>query len=110
MQALRWLATCQMGQYRNGHDSYGADLEMVVDHLSDDFGLPRPNGIEMHISRDGQSWYATRQTITGHWFAIGAAGPPSDQWLYDGPTSPKNFPDDTEWEQWAPGDNAPNWT
>lgn len=110
MQALRWLATCQMGHYRNRGNRYYAGLEVIIDDLSDKYGLPRPNGVEMHISRDGQSWYAARQTITGHWFAIGAAGPPSDQWLYDGSTAPSGFPDEAEWEHWAPGDNAPNWT
>ena len=109
MEALRWLATCQMGHYRNRGNRYSVGLATIIDNLSEDHGLPRPNGIEMHISRDGQSWYATRETITGRWFAIGAAGPPSDQWLYDGSTAPSGFPDETEWEQWAPGDNACNW-
>ena len=109
MQALRWLATCQMGHYRNRDNRYSAGLEMIIDDLSDKYSLPAPNGIKMRISSDGQSWYGTRQTITGHWFAIGAAGPPSAQRLYDGPTAPGGFPDETEWEHWAPGDNAPNW-
>ncbi len=109
MEALRWLATCQMGHYRNRDNRYYAGLEMIIDDLSNKYSLPTPNGIKMCISSDGQSWYASRQTITGHWFAIGAAGPPSDQWLYDGPTAPSSIPDATEWEQWAPGDNAPNW-
>lgn len=109
MQALRWLATCQMGHYRNRDNRYSAGLEMIIDDLSDKYSLPAPNGIKMRISSDGQGWYGTRQTITGHWFALGAAGPPSDQWLYDGPTAPGGFPDETEWEHWAPGDNAPNW-
>lgn len=109
MQALRWLATCQMGHYRNRGNRYYAGLEIIIDDLSEKYGLPSPNGIDMRISSDGQSWYACRQTITGHWFAIGAAGPPSDQWLYDGPVAPSSFPHESEWEQWAPGDNAPNW-
>ena len=109
MQALRWLATCQMGHYRSRGNRYYVGLEKIIDNLSEKYGLPTPNGIEMHISSDGQSWYGTRETTTGHWFAIGAAGPPSDQWLYDGSTAPSGFPDETEWEQWAPGDNARNW-
>ena len=109
MQALRWLATCQMGHYRNRGNRYYPGLEETIDNLSEKYGLPTPNGIEMHISRDGQSWYATRETTTRHWFAIGAAGPPSDQWLYDGSEAPSSFPDETEWEQWVPGDNARNW-
>ena len=51
--------------------------------LGDDFtlhGLPRESGITLHVARDGQSWYARRRTVTGWCFAIGAAGPPPDQW------------------------------
>lgn len=109
MEALRWLANCQMGHYGNRGNRYYAGLKEIIDNLSKKYGLPTPNRIEMHISSDGQSWYATRETITGHWFAIGAAGPPSDQWLYDGSEAPSGFPDDTEWEQWVHGDNARNW-
>lgn len=39
---------------------------------------PTSKRIRTQVSGDGQRWYAERQTITGHWFAIGAAGPPSD--------------------------------
>ncbi len=92
MEALRWLATCQMGHYRSRGERYHADLMPVVESLSERYGLPTPNGIHLHVSRDGQSWYGERQTITGHWFAIGAAGPPSDQWLYDRPTRSSGYP------------------
>lgn len=109
MKALRWLHTCQMGHYRKHGRRYFEGLEVIVDSLSDKYGLPRPNYTEMHIASDGQSWYAARRTITGHWFAIGAADPPSDQWLYDGPEAPSGFPDDSEWDQWAPDLHAPNW-
>ena len=109
MEALRWLANCQMGHHRNRGNRYSVGLAAIIENLSEDHGLPSPNGIEMRISRNGQSWYATRETITGHWFAIGAAGPPSDQWLYDGSEAPSGFPNETVWEQWVPGDNARNW-
>lgn len=109
MEALRWLYTCHLGHYRREGDRYFAGLEAIVDSLSDTYGLPRPNNIEMHVSDDGQSWYAARQTITGHWFAIGAAGPPTDQWFYDGPTAPSGYPSETEWDQWVPDHNAANW-
>ena len=110
MEALRWLATCQMGHYRNRGERYQADLMPVVESLSERYGLPTPNGIHLHVSRDGQSWYAERQTITGHWFAIGAAGPPSDQWLYDRPTRSSGYPNESEWDQWTGDKHAINWT
>ena len=108
-KALQWLYTCHLGQYPREGNRYFAGLEVIIDDLSEQYGLPHPNNIEMHISDDGQSWYAARQTITGHWFAIGAAGPPTDQWFYDGPTAPTNFPDESEWDQWMPDSNSPNW-
>ncbi len=108
-QALRWLYTCHLGHYPKQGNRYFAGLEVIIDSLSDTYALPRPNNIEMHISEDGQSWYAARQTITGHWFAIGAAGPPTDQWFYDSPTPPSGFPNESEWDHWIEGSHSPNW-
>ena len=108
-EALQWLYTCQLGHYPKSGNRYFAGLEVIIDGLSEKYGLPHPNNIEMHISDDGQSWHAARQTITGRWFAIGAAGPPADQWFYDGPTAPTSFPDESEWDQWVPDSNSPNW-
>lgn len=107
--ALQWLYTCHLGHYPKQGNRYFAGLEAIIDSLSEKYDLPHPNNIEMHISDDGQSWYAARQTITGHWFAIGAAGPPTDQWFYDGPTAPTGFPDEFGWDQWVPDSNSPNW-
>ena len=107
--ALQWLYTCHLGHYAKEGNRYFAGLEAIIDDLSEKYGLPQPNNIRMCISDDGQSWYAVRQTITGHWFAIGAAGPPTDQWFYDGPTAPTSFPDESEWDQWVPDSNSPNW-
>ena len=81
MKALRSLYFCQLGHYPKQGNRYFAGLESVIDSLSERYDLPLSNNIEMHISDDGQSWYAARPTITGHWFAIGAAGPPTDQWF-----------------------------
>ena len=95
--ALRWLATCQMGWHRRG-DHYRCDILKI---LGDDFtheGLPRESGIKVHVAHDGKSWYAWRRTVTGWCFAIGAAGPPPDQWYYDGPEPPVGFPvEDCSW-------------
>ena len=108
-QALQWLYTCHLGHYPKQGNRYFAGLEAIIDGLSEKYDLPHPNNIEMHISVDGQSWYAARQTITGHWFAIGAAGPPTDQWFYDGLTAPTSFPNESGWDRWVPDSNSPNW-
>ena len=89
--ALRWLATCHMGHYRK-RNRYDRNLQRL---LNDDFttqGLTKPSGIVMKVSMDGQRWYAYRHTLSGWCFAIGAAGPPPDQWEYDGFKPPCGFP------------------
>ena len=97
IRALHWLATCQMGWHRN-RGRYRRDLLRV---LGDDFtrhGLPKESGITLHVAPNGQSWYAWRRTVTGWCFAIGAAGPPPDQWTYDGPGPPTGLPgEDSSW-------------
>ena len=104
---LRTLANWQFGHYRNNGDRYQTSL--AVEHLAERNGLPSPSGIRIHVDRDGQRWYAERRTITGHWFAIGAAGPPTDQWMYDGPQPPTDYPNEAEWDHWMGSNNAPNW-
>ena len=109
MEALQWLHTCQLGHFSRQGNRYSAGLEAVIAGLSEKYDLPHPINIEMHISDDGQRWYAARQTTTGHWFAIGAAGSPADQWFFDGPTPPASFPSESGWDQWAPDSDSPNW-
>ena len=111
MNALRWLATCQMGRYRNQGGRYQADL---LKRLNNDFtqqGLPPDSGISMKVAEDGQAWYAWRRTVTGWCFAIGVAGPAPDQWEYDGPDPPRGFPGkDRRWGQRAFSDEVNrNW-
>jgi hypothetical protein len=97
--ALRWLGTCQMGWYRNNDaDRYRPDLlNFVFDGVAGE-RLPDPHGVTMRVSADGQKWFAWRRTISGWVFAIGSAGPPPDQWEYDGPEPPTSFPgEDPAW-------------
>ena len=111
-EALRWLATCQMGHYRHPElQRYRNDkvFAAIIQITSEKHGLPAPHDIQLHVSADGQSWYAERETVTGHWFAIGAAGPPPDQWFYDGSTRPVGYPNENEWDQWGSGDHSMNW-
>ena len=92
-EALRFLATCQMGWYRSRGGRY--HRENLLNVLGDDFtrrGLPKDHGISVRVAKDGQAWYAWRRTVTGWCFAIGAAGPPPDRWEFDGPETPNGFP------------------
>ena len=113
MHALQLLYTYQLGQYPRQGNRYFAGLQAIIAGLSAKCALPHPNNIEIHISSDGQSWYAARQTIAGHWFAIGAAGPPAEQRFeqrfYDGPSAPTGFPNESGWDQWIPDTNSLNW-
>ena len=113
MSALDWLATCQMGWYRNDdqNEQYRADLLEILGTSFIGRGLPDDPDITLRISNDGQAWYAWRRTMTGWCFAIGAAGPPSDQWKYDGPEPPHGFPEPHgQWAHWTRSDDiAPNW-
>lgn len=107
--ALRFLSTCHMGHYRNRDHRYRPDLlPLVESHFQSD-GLPENHGVKMHVSARGQSWYATRKTPSEWWFAIGAAGPPPDEWLYDGPHPPRGFPAEPEWDRFAGDSASTNW-
>ena len=108
-KALRWLSTCQMGHYRNGGGRYRSDLLPTVESQFTRDGLPEKHGVELHVSSDGQQWYATRRTVTGWWFAIGAAGPAPDEWMYDGPCPPRGFPAEPEWDRFGWGPASVNW-
>ncbi|MYE67460.1 MAG: hypothetical protein F4236_04665 [Acidimicrobiia bacterium] len=97
MDALRWLATCQMGWHRKG-GRYRRDMLKILGHDFTRQGLPGESGVSLHVARGDQSWYTWRRTVTGWCFAIGAAGPPPDQWRYDGPEPPGDFPgEDDSW-------------
>ena len=89
--ALLWFWTCMMGWYKR-ENRYRDDLLDIVDDSLDRYDLPEPTGIELRVSEDGQAWFAWRRTVTGWCFAIGAAGPPPDEWTYDGPVPPDGFP------------------
>lgn len=92
IDALEWLHTCQMGWYRNRTKGrYPADL-LKIFQPGFTRGLPDEHGIEMRVRRDGKAWYAWRRTVTGWVFGIGAAGPPPNQWFWDGPEPPPGFP------------------
>jgi hypothetical protein len=91
-KALRWLASCHMGwcQRDDRPNAYRRDLYDVLKSVGD-FDFPPDSQVVRHVRKDGKAWYAYRMTPSGH-FAIGASGPPPDQWLYDGTTPPPGDP------------------
>jgi hypothetical protein len=93
-----------MGWY-DRKDRYKTDL---LDILTFD-ALPEDHGIMMRISDDGQRWFGWRRMVSGWCFAIGAAGAPPDQWVYDGADPPADFPG--VGEEWGDsfGIEAKNW-
>ena len=91
IQALHWLATCHTGHYRK-RNRYDRNLLHLLGDSFTTFGLPKEAEITMKVAKSGQRWFAYRRTVSGWCFAIGAAGPPPDQWEYDGPDPPSGFP------------------
>lgn len=107
--ALRWVAICQMGHFRKRNGSYNPDIMSVLSDLTG-HGLPLDHGISVRVSEDGKAWYGLRRTVTGWVFAIGAASAPPDEWLYDGPEPPSDFPSEqTGWDRFLPGTHSRNW-
>lgn len=107
--ALRALATAQMGWYRHPGNRYRPELLGILESRFERCGLPPDHGISLQVGADGQSWWAYRRTVSGWCFAIGAATEPPDEWLYDGPEPPSGPPGgDAAWgERW--GVDAKNW-
>lgn len=103
------MSTCQMGQYRNNGGRYRSDIVGLAGSMFVQDGLPEDHGVEVRTSEDGQRWYGWRQTPSGWWFAIGASGPPPDQWLYDGPVPPVSFPTEAGWDQFGSSERSVNW-
>ncbi len=107
--ALRWIAVCQMGHFRKRSGTYNPDIMVTLSDLTR-HGLPEEHGVTVRVSDDGKAWYGWRETATGWVFAIGAASGPPDQWLYDGPQPPSDFPsEEAGWEHFVRGKAAPNW-
>ena len=58
------LASAQMGHYRNREKRYQEDLLRRFERYLEQDRLSQPNGIALHVSTDGQSWYAERWTAS----------------------------------------------
>lgn len=107
--ALKWVAICQMRHFRRRGGSYNPDIMTVLSNLTR-LGLPEDHGITVKASKDGSAWYGWRRTVTGRVFAIGAAADPPDEWLFDGPEPPIDFPAiGSEWDHFASGPHSANW-
>ncbi len=108
IRALELIGSAQMGWYRNEPaGSYKTWPDAVLSGFA--HGLPEDHGIQLRVRRGGQAWYAWRRTVSGRVFAVGAAGPPSDQRFYDGPEPPKGFPGKRGCWGHFPFERGPNW-
>lgn len=95
----------QLGRYRDDMLEYlGAETFAKK-------GLPPEAGITMHVSPDGQRWWAWRRTVSGWVFAIGASEAPHDRWEYDGPDAPPGGPgSDPRWRHFmVPSEPHHHW-
>ena len=111
MDALVWLHNCHMGWYERNGGRYREDLLSILGDSFVRYGLPEDAGITLQVSKDGQSWYAWRRTVTGWCFAVGAKGSPPNRWEHDDSEPPQGFPgDDSVWGDHPFGDHRnPNW-
>ena len=89
--SLSWLHTCHMGWW-NREERYKTDLLELIGGPTQHRDLSVEAGYREFVASDGSAWFAWRRTISNWVFAIGAAGPPPDQWLYDGPEPPQGPP------------------
>jgi len=105
--ALRWIQTCHLGHY-NDRARYRQDLMDLLGNFRQQ-GLPPDSGITMHVSKNGQSWYAWRRTPSGYVLGIGANDGRANEWLYESWEPPRGFPGrDSSWGD-TPFDTPPNW-
>jgi hypothetical protein len=107
-RALQWIYTCQVGWYRND-GRYRKDLLQMLRDLTS-HGLPLNHGISMHVSPEGESWWAWRRTPSGQVLGIGANSPPLTQWLYDATEPPQGGPAPGSGWGDEPFDTPPNWS
>lgn len=110
-EALEWIAVCAEGHYGN-RGRYPNLLKGVLSDLTG-CGLPSEHGVTMRVRKDGQAWYAFRQTPSGYWFGVGVTRARGYRWYYDGRNKPTGFParkdgwtDDTDETRvnWLPED------
>jgi hypothetical protein len=90
--ALEWLHTMQIGWYHNQGGRYRDNLVDSFADVLQRHGLREDRSVTMQVSRSGQSWFAWCRTPSGWCFAIGAGGPPPDEWYFDGPEPPRSYP------------------
>ena len=108
--ALGRLHNYHMGWWRR-EERYKSDLLELIGGPAQRHNLSVENGYTEVVAPDGSAWFAWRRTV-GNWvFAIGAASPPPDQWLYDGPEPPQGPPgvDEVWGESPFSDDHSPNW-
>ena len=90
--ALTYVHLCHAGHFRQRGHYRDELLEMLGADTFAKKGLPEGEVPKMHVSQDGQLWWAWQRTVTGWVFAIGASEAPNDRWEYDRPDVPAGGP------------------
>lgn len=90
--ALSYLHLCLAGHYRNSGRYRHDMLDILGAETFVKKGLPVNALITMHVTEDGQQWWAWRRTSSGWVFAIGAKEALNDRWEYDGHEVPSGGP------------------
>jgi hypothetical protein len=81
----------QMGWHRNRLEHFRDDMLNILGSVTKK-GLPADHGIELCVRKDKQAWMAWRQTPGGWYFGMGGTKDLNDQWQYDGPNPPEDYP------------------
>jgi hypothetical protein len=96
--ALDWLHLLESAAHRT-QGRYVDDVGRLITSDWDRRGLPVEHGISITTSRSGKRFFAWRRTPSGWCFAVGAGGPPPDEWYFEGPEPPVDLPGlDPAWE------------
>lgn len=88
--ALDWVADVGAGWYEPGGRSRATFRGLIADLA--EYGLPEDHGVVLRSRRDGQGWFAYRQTPSGYWFGVGARRERDHRWYYDGHRMPVGLP------------------
>lgn len=109
--ALSHLHLCMAGHYQNSGRYRDDMLEYLGAETFLKKGLPADPRIALHLSPNGQHWWAWRRTVSGWVFAIGACEAPNDRWEYDGPDVPSGGPGrDPRWRHFmVPAEPYHHW-
>lgn len=90
--ALETIMLWFHGWYSKNAPGYDLAKIQQINSLHKFNDLPEPHGITTHVSKDFESCYAMRRTITGRVLAVGLNGHDFRHWHWDGDHEPNSYP------------------